>query len=352
MKINKILLVGEQDINPSIYTYITSFKNALLSLEYDVYLYNSKKSHIPFLNTMLYKLPNFLKKISNKICNKTLIKYSKKIQPDLIFLLKAENIESNTISLLKNNHTKVLNFFPDNPLVVWNDSSNYEVLKSIKEYDFFLSWSKILIPAYFSIGAKDVYYFPFAYDHNLFPDEITINPSDKLKYDCDVCFVGTWEPYRELWIEQLINIDPNIKLSIWGNLWNENLSEKSLVRKHIKGDAIYLIEMIKAFRLSKIVLNFIRIQNLSSHNMRTIETLASKAFLLTERTVEQSSDLFIEGEHLTCFSNAKELKEKINYYLNNETERDLIKKQGSEKVKNYILQDQLGELIKYIESRI
>ena len=349
MKIKKVLLVGEQELDPSIYTYITSFKDSFLLLGYEVFMFNSKKSYLPFTNTMVYKLPNVLKKISNYYCNKKLLKYSKNISPDLIFFLKAENIYLTTIKQIKNSENVLVNFFPDNPLVVWNDSSNLDVLNSIREYDFFLSWSKILMPAYISMGAKNVYYFPFAYDQNLYNEKSDLDLNNA--YKCDVCFVGTWEPYREMWLESLVKISPEIDLSIWGNQWKDRLPINSKLRNYVKGDAIYFNEMLSVFRMSKIVLNFIRVQNYSSHNMRTIETLASNAFLLTQRTDEQAVELFVEDRHIACFAGIDELKSKIDYYLNNEGERISIQKEGEQKVKEYKLIDQLASLIEYIEKR-
>lgn len=349
MKVKKVLLVGEQELDPSIYTYITSFKDSFLLLGFEVFMFNTKKSYLPFTNTMVYRLPNVLKKISNYICNRKLLNYSKKISPDLIFFLKAENIFLTTIQQVKNKKNVVVNFFPDNPLVVWNDSSNIEVLKSIREYDYFLSWSKILIPAYISMGAKSVYYFPFAYDQNIYPEYADLNLNDSNK--CDVCFVGTWEPYREIWLESLIRINPEINLLIWGNQWSDKLPIHSKLRNYLKGDAIYFNEMLSVFKMSKIVLNFIRVQNYSSHNMRTIETLASNAFLLTQRTEEQAAELFIEGEHIACFADINELNYKIEYYLKNEEERMLILEKGKQKVKEYKLVDQLARLIDYIEKQ-
>jgi len=104
--------------------------------------------------------------------------------------------------------------------------------------------------------------------------------------------------------------------------------------------------------LSKIVLNFIRRQNMTSHNMRTLEVPASKAFLLTERTVEQAEELFSEGESVACFISLDELVEKIDYYLNHNEERDKISKNSWEVVKKYELRKNLKNFINTIESDV
>ena len=118
------------------------------------------------------------------------------------------------------------------------------------------------------------------------------------------------------------------------------------MQPYLKGCAIYGIAMIKAFRFSKIVLNFIRDQNMDAHNMRTIEVPAAKAFLMTERTAEQARVLFTEGKHLECFESIDELVRKIKFYLVNDDERLKIIQSRFEKAQEYTLEKKLGVFLK------
>lgn len=144
---------------------------------------------------------------------------------------------------------------------------------------------------------------------------------------------------------------PDLDFYIMGNLWLENLSKKSILRKYFKGNAIYKNDLLKAFKLSNIVLNFIRKQNMSSHNMRTLEVPASGAFLLTERTKEQAKLLFKEDELIECFDSIEELSYKIKFYLNNEKERERIIFNSNKRVANFKLEIMLTDLINYIETK-
>jgi spore maturation protein CgeB len=331
MKKNNILLVGAFSPNPSIYTYASSFYNALQQLGYNVTPYNYRYN--------LFSWNNYLN-------NQYLITTVQKAKPDLIFLIKAETITAKTLDYIKKTYgSTIVNFYPDNPFVLWNGNSNAEVLKSLPLYDCFLSWSKILIPALQSTGCKQVYYFPFAYDEELFVEQITITEQDEAKYTADICFIGTWEPMREQWLSQLVQRLPSLSLAIYGNQWNTKCID-TVLKKSIRGPAVYKQEMIKAFRLSKIVLNFIRQQNTTSHNMRTFEVPASKAFLLTERTTEQAQELFIENENIACFSTPDELIRKIEYYLNNEQERQRILINSYKRSKDFTLKKHLASYLK------
>lgn len=328
-KIKKILIVGYFGNDSNIYTYAKSFYNNFKILSYKVSKFDYRKSYF---------------------CNISLILKIFFTKPDLIFFIKAEKISHRTINIIKNKFQSFLvNFYPDNPFSFWNGNSNSYVLNSFPFYDYFLIWSRILIPAIKSAGCKKVYYFPFAYDQEIFPENISINDDEKEYYDSDVCFIGTWEPLREKWLTNLCKSLPDLKLLIWGNLWDKKISKNSILKSRLKDDAIYGIKMIKAFRCSKIVLNFIREQNIESHNMRTFEVLASKSFLLTQRTYEQKKLLFKEGESLECFSDVDELIIKIKFYLIEKKACNKIINNGYEEVKKYKLLTVLKKYINFLE---
>ncbi|HBS47704.1 TPA: hypothetical protein DEO28_05070 [Candidatus Dependentiae bacterium] len=338
----KILVVGE-------FTYggaSSSYWSIFLDLGFDAKVFNLNKIHRNFFCN-LGKISFLVSFFHDLYINYSLKNTVKIFNPDFIFIAKGENISFKTIRYLKNNfQSKIVNFYPDNPFCFWNGNSNSNILLSLPFYDYFLIWSKMLIPVLESVGAKKVEYFPFAFDENLFDQKIMITKEDVEKYTSDVCFVGTWEPYREKWLNDLILKMPNLDLAIWGNEWSKNLASNSPLRNHLQGKAIYGIEMIKAFRLSKINLNFIRKQNITSHNMRTMEVPASRAFLLTERTVEQAQELFTENENIVCFSNVDELVEKIKFYLSNEKKRIGIMQKSYEKIQEYKLKDRLKNVLK------
>jgi len=268
----------------------------------------------------------------------------------LVFFVKAENIYSRTIKKIKDKFKVLItNFYPDNPFVFWNGNSNSNVLNSLTFYDCFLIWSKMLLPALESSGCQKVYYFPFGYDQDLFLRKIELNNKDKEKYSSDICFIGTWEPVREKWLTQLCKKMPDLNLAIWGNMWDENLNKNSILRKAFRGNAIYGTQMRKAFKCSKIVLNFIRKQNMTSANMRTFEVPANRSFLLAERTYEQAELLFKEGESIECFNSIEELIKKVKFYLEDNNLRENIINNSFNKVQDFKLCNVLQNFIKFLE---
>jgi len=351
-KTNKILVVGEFNFDPKIYTYASSFCRGFKKLGCEVFSFNCKENFLKFGGPTHYHLLGLVQKINNKLVNRKFLAKVKEVNPDLIFMIKSENIFCETIKKLKSSFKAFLvNFYPDNPFVLWNGNSNSDVLNSLPFYDCFLIWSYMLKPALLSAGCKNVYYFPFAYEQELFPENLEITDQERKKITSDVCFVGTWDSDRENWLTKLCYKISNLNLAIWGNLWEENLAKDSILRRFLKGKAIYGLEAQKAFKCSKIVLNFIRRQNMTSHNMRTMEVLASNAFLLTERTKEQAEILFKEGESLECFSDIDQLCEKINFYLTNDNLRKQIIEMGAKKVKEFEIENQLKKFLFYLKER-
>jgi len=346
MSIKKILVVGEFCEGAAAFSYVSAFR----SLGYEVELFDCKRKNLAIFSLGNSKLLRLLQSMDNLITNRLFCFKVKRFLPDLVFIAKGDNITHRSIAFIKRKFKLlVVNFYPDNPFCFWNGNSNSNVLRSLPYYACFLIWSKMLIPAISSAGGKNIYYFPFVYDEKLFSKEVNIVESDIHEYSSDVCFVGTWEPERERWLESLVKKMSHLNISVWGNDWNENLSKNSILRKFLRGQAIYGVKMIKAFRLSKIVLNFIRQQNMTSHNMRTMEVPASGGFLLTERTKEQASELFKEGESISCFGYLDELVEKVSHYLSCEDERLRIAKKSWEVVKNYELQNRLMDFLVYLE---
>jgi glycosyltransferase involved in cell wall biosynthesis len=98
---------------------------------------------------------------------------------------------------------------------------------------------------------------------------------------------------------------------------------------------------------SKIVINY-SIKN--DLNMRIFEALMSGSMLITNRIKNNGfNELFEENKDLVVFDSWKDLKEKIDYYLKNEEEREKIALSGYQKAINY---HKYEDRIKFILEKI
>jgi spore maturation protein CgeB len=326
-----ILVVGAFAHDHTVYTYATSFYHALIKLGHTVTTYN-------------YRPAGLLRKFT---VNHDLISSAHKVRPDILFLIKAETITARTIRLIKQQHScRIITFYPDNPFTLWNGNSHANVLERLPDIDCFLTWTHMLADPLRSAGCTHVCHFPFAYDEGIFDKPIAITEAEHKKYVSDVCFVGTWEPEREQWLAELHQRLPHISLAIWGNHWHTRCTS-SYLAPYIRGTAVYNDTMIKIFRSSKIVLNFIRTQNMTSHNMRTFEVPASGSFLLTQRTYEQAQLYFKEDESIVCFDTINELVNKIILYLEHDDRRRAIAHKSYQRAQEFSISKQLK---KYFES--
>ncbi len=342
----KLLLVGYFPQDTSIYAYATSFIKPLQKLGFNVEIFNYRTNYLPcnWLNPS--------KIINQFIINQQLTKAALKFKPNVVFCIKAETITPGTLTKIKQKCASYLiNFHPDSPFALWNGNSTVNIIKSFRVYDHFLTWSHELMPALTSAGCKNVSYFPFAFDEELYKQDSEQSSKEGKSFSSDVCFVGTWEPEREQWLNIISQKLPNIDLAIWGNEWIKNIPPASPLYTKIRGNAIYGIDMRKAFMGSKINLNFIRQQNIQAHNMRTFEVPASNAFLLTQRTHDQASLFFKEGESIACFATPDELIQQITFYMEHETERKRIMQNSFIRAQDFTLEKQLAMLYKLFINR-
>lgn len=276
---------------------------------------------------------------------KEFMKTIEREKPDLIFVLKGWFFSPKTLFGIKKEwpETTLFCFNPDNPFNTWHfGASNNWIRKSIPYYDVYFIWGKFLIDKVKKAGAKRVEYLPFGYDPELhYPVEVL--EEERKIYGSDIAFIGTWDKEREWWLNHLLDYD----LAIWGNDWQK--ANKRL-RKKWKGKPVYGEEFSKVCNSSKIILNLIRKQNMPAHNMKTFEVPACKGFVLSTKTKELT-ELFEEGKEIVCFSNPRELKEKINFYLKRGELRRKIANLGYERLikSNYSYLDRAKKILEVYE---
>ena len=173
---------------------------------------------------------------------------------------------------------------------------------------------------------------------------------------------------RREWVNELISSGVNLKY--WGYFWKPiptNFFFKSFwyFPKRIKflkkfyeqtinniknSTRISQDDMIKVFNQSKINLNL----NFSSNKKiveikgRNFEIPGCGGFILTNNTphLEEYYDI---GKEIVCFEDMEDLKEKINYFLNHDSEREKIALAGYERtLKEHTYEKRFNDILKYI----
>ena len=79
-----------------------------------------------------------------------------------------------------------------------------------------------------------------------------------------------------------------------------------------------------------------------------LEALACGPLVISDNQ-KDVFELFVEGEHLSCFDAADDLIEKIEYYLDRSGERKKIARQGRQEViKNHTYVHRLKKLLEIV----
>lgn len=151
-------------------------------------------------------------------------------------------------------------------------------------------------------------------------------------YACDVSFVGCWSPKKERLIASLVTAIPRLTLKLWGPGWNR---AQPPVRQRWSGRGAYGDELAVIYQASRINLGLLSEAGSDTGSgdevtARTWQIPATTGFLLHEQTSELER-YFISGREVATFQDAADLPLKVQYYLNQKSERDEIARRGYER---------------------
>jgi spore maturation protein CgeB len=173
-----------------------------------------------------------------------------------------------------------------------------------------------------ALGIENLFILPLGCDIDHF-NAIVPESGYSERAGVDVCFAGLFDHHREKYLQALSEFD----LGIWS--WNIGDFDTPLKKFH-RGNA-YGDDLIRIYKSAKIVLNIHRSFERNGGNYRLFEIPASGAFQLVDDKPGLSA-YFTVGKELGTFSDEKDLKDKVAYYLANEQERAAIARAGHERV--------------------
>ena len=262
--------------------------------------------------------------------NKKLLQEVSAIQPDVLLVLKGNILLSETLEKIRKASDVIL--------VLWSYDSALRfsnVLKGGKYYHIFYTYEPTDIQGLRKYGIQ-ANFLPMAYD----PD--THFKLEDETYSRDISFVGVLNTYptRKKILELIISRHKNLDLEIWGTAWTwynpflqyEYKIKRRALGKHIHNYNIPPEEVNKVYNATKICLNIHHRQSKEGVNPRTFEIIGAGAFQLIDYKKELE-DMFDIGREIVCYKNEADLLDKIEYYLENEDERNKIARRGHEIVK-------------------
>lgn len=268
--------------------------------------------------------------------NDMFLEFVLKEKPEYIFLwAKPDEIYPETLITLKEEYPEIKIF-----TVLQDDDNDFD---SFSRYillfiDYGLIFQKKYIENYKKEGINRVFY------------SAGINPEFfkplKVEKKYDVVFVGYSKGDKSGRYELIKFLkDRGVKIKLFGWGWS-NYPEF----RDIYGGALDSDKLIEVMNQSKILLNFTKSGAGRPHlTAKLFEGGACGTFVLSEYYDEYKS-LFKEGKEIIMFRDNQDLLRKIDYYLNNEKQREKIAKAMRARIlKQYDINKELLRIFKEVE---
>ena len=185
-------------------------------------------------------------------------------------------------------------------------------LKKAREFDWVFCNQNKAVDFFIRDGIPlgNVFWLPHAFDPLAYSPGVWNQNKNQWDRDAvplkkyDVCFIGNLNDSNRVdHLDRLFKEVPNF---YWGTQRFHEAAEK--------------------FNQSKIVFN---VSSRKELNMRFFEALGSRSFLLTDN-IQKDQNVFKEGIHYIGYDNMDDMVDKAKYYLEHETEREVIAQAGYE----------------------
>ena len=257
--------------------------------------------------------------------NETLAKKAEELQPHILFVCKGAMVTPTAIQRAKAAGAWVALWWPD---VSFFAHGPY-IPQAAPHYDWIFTTKTFgLRDLEARFGIRSASFMPHAF-HPEVHRKFRCDASDHDRYACDVSFIGTWSPKKQALLEALMERRPDIRLKIWGSQWNK--AGPKLKRWLVERETIGA-EYAKAIRLSSINLGILSEARPGSSSgdlitARTFHIPACGGFMLHERSAE-IGEYFVEDRECALFGDAREMIDKVSYFLAHPEERAAIAEAG------------------------
>lgn len=266
-------------------------------------------------------------------------------QPDVFYSLAPEWIIQNK-DLIE--FIKLKAIWKASPIIGVNDLSFF---------DLALTYGDIYKENLRGVGMNNIHKLNFAFDINTI-NRLDTNPN----LESDLSFSGTYADMFSKRNKLLYSLSkefyPKYKLRYYLKTSGQSryffklFPEKILppvplrLMAHYRKN-VFLKEYLESIANSKIVFNcHSDIAQKDKGNMRCFEALGLKRFMLSDKGVYP--DYFKDGEHFVSYSNEKDLKDKFQYFIKNDTERNEIAENGFKMIKEHYQPNQVFNQLKEI----
>lgn len=269
------------------------------------------------------------------IINREFLEQVQRHRPDLIFVYRGTHLWAKTLQQVREE-------FPDCRLVGYNNDDPFSpaqpryvwrhFLASVPVYDLMLAYRHANLEEFKRVGARKVdlmrsWYVP---DRN---HPVALTEVDKKAYDCDVVFVGHFEPDQRLeYLEAIVQRGHSLRLFGPGKYWQKPLARSRVLSHLAPVRMVWGEDYNKALCGAKLALCFLSKLNRDSYTRRCFEIPAAHTFMLSEYSHDLAS-LYHEGVEVDFFRSKEELLEKVDFYVRQDAVRAGVAAAGHAKVR-------------------
>ncbi len=261
-------------------------------------------------------------------------------RPDIILALAQAPLDKETVSRLKALGAPVAFWFVEDfrTLTYWNEMAPcYDSVFTLQQGEFHDKLKEI--------GVANPYYLPQAC-HPDIHRALSLSRTEINQFGSDLSFMGAAYYNRTRMFEQLLGYD----FKIWGTGWDPSSVYGEFLQN--KGARVETEDAVKIFNASRINLN---LHSSTFHegvnpngdfiNPRTFEIASCKGFQLVDRRSELVNKFDLEKEVVT-FSDVRELKEKIEYFVSHPDECQRIANASHKRVlKDHTFKQRMQEML-------
>ena len=277
--------------------------------------------------------------------NMALIKHARELKKnDVIWFDKARWLFPEILNKIKQETGAICIHYTPDPAFTLHTSRHF--FKTIPLFDLCITTKKYELGEYRNHGAKDVLFTLQGIDDRFIR---LAQPPSSLRQSGSI-FIGHCEKHYINLVKAAAMVD--VDLQIYGQGWTKAAKNNPILSNHVKAEGAWGLDYVRALGSGKIGLGLLCKYYPDQFTTRTFEVPAAGALLLAERT-EAHKELFAEGVEAEYFSSMGEMKEKIKFYLENESAWLKIAEAGQAKCLNeYHWKKVLLPAVKRIKSLI
>lgn len=343
-------VLGEQSLGPLEFYFAKALRKNGKNTDYiNIHtLYPAQwKSISGYSHRFPRKIDNLIQNKYFTVINEKIIQRYKTDKPHCIFIYNDCRILPETLNYFKSQGTKVIVFLGDDPNYLFPAKKTF--LITVMNADSVIVPDTGWIEGLKMLGVKNIIFSPVGTDTEVF---FKMNPAEKdlSKFSSDIIFIGTgyylnsWGIKRSSVLNELSGM--NFKL-FGDNQWLELFQYFPELKKHFINEQLTSEIVNIACNCSNIYPVTVNHGVVNGVSTRVFDCIASGIFVLAEYK-KDFDYLFPDGD-VVCFKTKSELKDKAEYFLKNEKERNDIIANAREKViRKFTIENLVKDILEQI----